>query len=174
MNLIIKQLKEFPVHDWAVIADYHGWHRLGKDASNGVFVANTPCLDKLFNSPLFISLQAHGMAVGLPSDEDMGNSEVGHNALGSGRVFAQRAKLVDASIASREIFKTPLWAKLVAGPKKQNDFSSHRIFFSMAMSIRIFISFLLLCQCAQDGVQRLRLHVLLDGRDVGENSAIIH
>jgi 2,3-bisphosphoglycerate-independent phosphoglycerate mutase len=34
-------------------------------------------------------VKAHGTAVGLPSDDDMGNSEVGHNALGAGRIFAQ-------------------------------------------------------------------------------------
>lgn len=34
-------------------------------------------------------VKAHGKAVGLPTDDDMGNSEVGHNALGAGRIFAQ-------------------------------------------------------------------------------------
>ena len=34
-------------------------------------------------------VKAHGTAVGLPSDDDMGNSEVGHNALGAGRIYAQ-------------------------------------------------------------------------------------
>ena len=66
---------------------------LGKrDESDGVFLANTPVLDELLAEPLFAQLKAHGKAVGLPSDEDMGNSEVGHNALGAGpRVRAGRA-----------------------------------------------------------------------------------
>ena len=50
-------------------------------------------------------LKAHGTAVGLPSDDDMGNSEVGHNAMGCGRVFAQGAKLVNKSIESGRIFE---------------------------------------------------------------------
>ncbi|RLB79643.1 MAG: 2,3-bisphosphoglycerate-independent phosphoglycerate mutase, partial [Deltaproteobacteria bacterium] len=65
-----------------------------QDERNAVFMANTPTLDKLFASKLFCSLQAHGTAVGLPTDKDMGNSEVGHNALGAGRIFDQGARLV--------------------------------------------------------------------------------
>jgi len=58
-------------------------------------------------------LKAHGTAVGLPSDEDMGNSEVGHNAIGCGRVFAQGARLVNLSIESGSIFEGPVWKNLV-------------------------------------------------------------
>lgn len=50
------------------------------------------------------TVRAHGMAVGLPSDDDMGNSEVGHNALGAGQVIAQGAKLVDNAIADGSVF----------------------------------------------------------------------
>lgn len=50
-------------------------------------------------------IKAHGTAVGLPSEDDMGNSEVGHNALGAGRIFAQGAKLCDQALASGKIFQ---------------------------------------------------------------------
>ena len=74
---------------------------IGKNAeNNAVYMAKTPTLDKLMSLPLVTKLKAHGPAVGLPSEDDMGNSEVGHNALGAGRVFAQGAKLVNASISS--------------------------------------------------------------------------
>ena len=46
--------------------------------SNAVSEANTPTLDALAEQPLYTQLAAHGTAVGLPSDGDMGNSEVGH------------------------------------------------------------------------------------------------
>ena len=59
--------------------------------SNAVAGAYTPNLDKLLKEYPTVSLKAHGTAVGLPSDDDMGNSEVGHNALGAGQVFAQGA-----------------------------------------------------------------------------------
>ena len=61
--------------------------------ANAVSLARTPNLDKLLANYPVISLRAHGTAVGLPSDDDMGNSEVGHNALGSGQVFAQGVAL---------------------------------------------------------------------------------
>jgi len=74
-----------------------------RDERDGVFVAHTPVLDALFQEPLMTRLKAHGKAVGLPSDEDMGNSEVGHNALGAGRVFSQGAMLVNEAIASGRV-----------------------------------------------------------------------
>ena len=73
---------------------------------NAVYLANTPTLDRLFQGPLFRTLKAHGTAVGMPSDDDMGNSEVGHNALGAGRVFAQGASLVNQAIQSGQCFNT--------------------------------------------------------------------
>lgn len=63
--------------------------------SNAVTLAHTPVLDALLASEHATVLRAHGTAVGLPTDDDMGNSEVGHNALGAGRIFDQGAKLVD-------------------------------------------------------------------------------
>jgi len=88
---------------------------IGKNANNNaVYMAKTPTLDYLFKLPLYTQLKAHGPAVGLPSEDDMGNSEVGHNALGAGRVFAQGAKLVNESIASGAIFKSDLWKKIIS------------------------------------------------------------
>ena len=57
--------------------------------ANAVKLARTPTLDMLMANYPTVALKAHGTAVGLPSDDDMGNSEVGHNALGSGQVFAR-------------------------------------------------------------------------------------
>ena len=53
--------------------------------------ANTPTLDWLASNSLASRLKAHGKAVGMPADDDMGNSEIGHNAIGCGRVFEQGA-----------------------------------------------------------------------------------
>src|SRR5512140_2136096 len=80
-----------------------------RDESDGFSRANTPERDALLAEPLVTSLKAHGKAVGLPSDEDMGNSEVGHNALGAGRVFAQGAMLVNRSIARGAMFAGKAW-----------------------------------------------------------------
>ena len=88
---------------------------IGKqDESNAVYLARTPHLDRLFQSKLYTQLRAHGTAVGLPTDKDMGNSEVGHKALGAGRIFDQGARLVNEAIETGRIFETPIWKEIVA------------------------------------------------------------
>ena len=76
-----------------------------QNASDGVAMAYTPVLDELLEGELVTSLKAHGTAVGLPTDGDMGNSEVGHNALGAGRIFSQGAKLVNNALDSGTIYQ---------------------------------------------------------------------
>ena len=89
-QLSLKKLTEFHGRKGPLLLIILDGVGIGKrDASDGVFMARTPCLDRLMKSPLYTTLKAHGKAVGMPSDSDMGNSEVGHNALGAGRVFEQ-------------------------------------------------------------------------------------
>src|SRR5690554_5734321 len=80
---------------------------------DAVASALTGTLNKLYKANPWTKLKAHGTAVGLPSDDDMGNSEVGHNAMGCGRVFAQGAKLVNASISTGAMYEGPTWKKLI-------------------------------------------------------------
>ena len=94
-----------------VVADGVGAAPAGP--SNAVTEAATPTLDQLTTSELYTELAAHGPAVGLPTDDDMGNSEVGHNALGAGRIFAQGAKLVNKALASGAIFETDIWKQAI-------------------------------------------------------------
>ena len=93
---------------------------------DGVAAAMTGTLDKLYSENPWTKLKAHGQAVGLPSDDDMGNSEVGHNAIGCGRVFSQGAKLVGNSISSRAMFDGEVWKHLVANTK-EHDSTMHFI-----------------------------------------------
>ena len=149
---------------------------IGKhDDSDGVSLAKTPCLDELMKSKLYTQLKAHGTAVGMPSDEDMGNSEVGHNALGAGRVFDQGAKLVAQSIASGAIFETALWKQLVERVKTDNKVF-HFIGLLSDGNVHAHIDQLLalIKRCADEGVQRVCIHALLDGRDVYEKSALTY
>jgi 2,3-bisphosphoglycerate-independent phosphoglycerate mutase len=148
---------------------------LGKrDESDGVFLANTPVLDELFAEPLFVALKAHGKAVGLPSDEDMGNSEVGHNALGAGRVFAQGAQLVNDAIRSGSIFHGAAWQAAMARGKAGGAVHFVGLLSDGNVHSHIQHLFALLDRCAEDGVARVRVHPLLDGRDVGERSALTY
>lgn len=119
-------------------------------------------------------LKAHGTAVGLPSDEDMGNSEVGHNAIGCGRVFAQGAKLVSASIATGAMFAGDTWKRLVENVKRPSPGALHFIGLFSDGNVHSHIDHLkaMLARARADGVMKARVHVLLDGRDVGEQSAL--
>lgn len=118
-------------------------------------------------------LKAHGLAVGLPSDDDMGNSEVGHNAMGAGRVFAQGAKLVSQSIESRGLFNGESWQKLISNVKENNG-TLHFIGLVSDGNVHSHIAHLkaMLTEAKAAAVQRVRVHGLLDGRDVGETSAL--
>ena len=118
-------------------------------------------------------LKAHGKAVGLPSDEDMGNSEVGHNAIGCGRVFSQGAKLVTASIQTGAMFSGETWKRLVENVKASQG-ALHFIGLFSDGNVHSHIDHLkaMLERALVDGVKKARVHILLDGRDVGEQSAL--
>ncbi len=166
----MKKYTAFPGPVVLVIMDGIG---IGKrDESDGVFLANTPVLDTLFQESLYTELKAHGTAVGQPSDADMGNSEVGHNALGAGRVFDQGAKLVNESIASKRLFDGVAWKNVMT--QAQSGGTVHFIGLLSDGNVHSNISQLLglIEQCAAQGVKRLRVHPLTDGRDVGERTAL--
>ncbi len=143
-----------------------------RDESDAVFLAKTPNLDKLLNTPLVTYLKAHGPAVGLPSEDDMGNSEVGHNAIGAGRVFDQGAKLVNKSIESGEIFNSGNWKRIIKQSK--NNATVHFIGLLSDGNVHSHIDqlFAMINRCAQEEVKKVRLHILVDGRDVGERTAL--
>ena len=143
-----------------------------RDESDGVFVAHTPVLDQLFHEPLFTKLKAHGTAVGLPSDEDMGNSEVGHNALGAGRIFSQGAKLVNEAFRSGSIFKGKSWKEIT--DRCTSGGTLHLIGLVSDGNVHSHIDHLygLLKACSEKKINRVRIHGLLDGRDVGPRSAL--
>ena len=140
---------------------------------NAVKRAYTPNLDALMANYPMVSLKAHGTAVGLPSDDDMGNSEVGHNALGAGQVFAQGAKLVSNSIESGKMFTSPTWQELISNAKANNG-TLHFLGLFSDGNVHSHIDHLkaMLKQAKAEGISTVRVHILLDGRDVGETSAL--
>ncbi len=143
-----------------------------RDERDGVFMANTPVLDELFAEPLMVQLKAHGKAVGLPTDDDMGNSEVGHNALGAGRVFAQGAKLVNEALQSGAVFQGEAWQKLKKIGRTGKTIHFIGLVSDGNVHSHIDQLFVLLDQCAADGFHKIRVHALLDGRDVDQKSAL--
>ena len=140
--------------------------------SNAVSRAYMPNLKSVMAKYPMVKLKAHGTAVGLPSDDDMGNSEVGHNALGSGQVFAQGAKLVSQSIESGKMFASDAWKEIVGNV--QNGGTLHFLGLFSDGNVHSHIDHLkaMLTRAKEDGVAKVRVHILLDGRDVGETSAL--
>ena len=125
-------------------------------------------------------LKAHGTAVGLPADDDMGNSEVGHNAIGCGRVFSQGAALVSKSIETKAMFEGAAWKEIAANVKSKDNingkrpFTLHFIGLFSDGNVHSHLDHLkaMIRQTKKEGVMRVRIHALLDGRDVGETSAL--
>lgn len=143
------------------------------EVGNAIKQAHTPYLDRLFASYPHTSLKAHGTAVGMPSDADMGNSEVGHNAIGAGKVYSQGASLVSDAIASGRLFANEGWREIVENARS-NSSTLHLIGLFSDGNVHSHIDHLqaLIAHAKSDGLRRVRVHILLDGRDVPETSAL--
>ena len=138
--------------------------------ANAVSLAHTPVLDKLLASEYHTQLHAHGTHVGLTDDKEMGNSEVGHNALGSGRIFAQGAKLVKQAFDDGSIFAGEVWQEVES---RGRDHTVHFLGLLSDGNVHSHINHLLglLERCRQSGIRSVCIHTLLDGRDVDPHSA---
>ena len=146
-----------------------------QDEGDAVFAARTPTLDWLSQSSATTRLRAHGLAVGLPSDKDMGNSEVGHNALGAGRVFDQGAKRVQLAVDSLELYDGNVWKSLTQRVREHNS-ALHFVGLLSDGNVHSHIDHLLsmLRQCHNENIQTAYVHILVDGRDVPETSALTY
>jgi 2,3-bisphosphoglycerate-independent phosphoglycerate mutase len=173
MSLHLKKLKSFHGRKGPLLLIIMDGVGIGKaDETNAVYKANTPYLDKLFKSVLYTQLRAHGTAVGLPSDDDMGNSEVGHNAMGAGRVFDQGARLVNAALKTGRIFQSGVWDNIVQRSRKGGTIHFIGLLSDGNVHSHIEQLFIMLDKCAELNFNRVRVHALLDGRDVGERTAL--
>ena len=143
--------------------------------SEGDFVksASMPNLDWLRQNGVYTQLKAHGRAVGMPSDADMGNSEIGRNAIGCGRVYDQGAALVGKAVASGALYEGATWKSLVANAKASGG-ALHFIGLFSDGNVHSHIDHLkgMIARAAEEGLPRVRVHALLDGRDVPPTSAL--
>lgn len=142
--------------------------------SNAVSQANTPVMDKLLSGQLATQLNAHGTWVGLASDGDMGNSEVGHNALGSGQIISQGAKLVKQAFANNSLFESECWQQLESIGSAQQTVHFLGLLSDGNVHSHIDHLLALISRCNGNGVSSVRIHILLDGRDVDPRSAITY
>ena len=141
-------------------------------SGDAVVVAKTPVLDHLLATCPHTYLKAHGTAVGLPSDEDMGNSEVGHNALGCGQVYSQGAKLVGESIENGSLYVSDTWKDLISNAKDGKALHFLGLLSDGNVHSNIAHLIALLKQAKVEGVKKAYCHILLDGRDVPATSAL--
>ena len=156
-----------------VIMDGVGFSKTG--LGDAVTLANTPTLDRLLKTYPNARIKAHGPAVGLPSDDDMGNSEVGHNALGCGQIYSQGAKLVNESILSGKIYTSTSWKEVVKNVLDHNS-TLHFLGLLSDGNVHSNISHLIamIKEAKKEGVKKVRVHILLDGRDVPSTSALVY
>lgn len=145
---------------------------IGKDNdANAVYRAKTPTIDRLFNECPHAKLQASGEYVGLP-DGQMGNSEVGHLNIGSGRVVYQDLSKINRDIKSGEFFKKEEFLKAIKHAKDNNT-NLHLMGLLSYGGVHSHINHIkaLLDLCKKEGIEgRTYLHAILDGRDVGIHS----
>ena len=136
---------------------------------NAFYHAKTPNIDEMMSNS--ISIHAHGHYVGLPSDDDMGNSEVGHNAMGCGQIYSQGSKLVNEAIESGLLFQGKMWKEIIDYSKNNK---LHFIGLLSDGGVHSNINHLLkmIEQAKIDGVKNVCIHILLDGRDVDKTSAL--
>ena len=159
-----------------IIADGTGLYRGTSDGypGNAFELARPEHMLRLIEGEnLSMSIKAHGTAVGMPSDEDQGNSEVGHNAIGAGRVFSQGARLVDQAIESGRLFEDAGWRKIIDNALR-NKTPVHCIGLLSDGNVHSNIAHLcaLVGACDRAGIEEVYVHCLLDGRDVSPISAL--
>ncbi|KAH7833840.1 hypothetical protein Vadar_010267 [Vaccinium darrowii] len=150
-----------------------GWGEANPDQYNCIHVAETPVMDSLKTGApdRWRLVRAHGKAVGLPTEDDMGNSEVGHNALGAGRIYAQGAKLVDLALASGKIYDGEGFNYI------KESFETGTLHLIGLLSdggvhSRLDQLQLLMKGASERGAKRIRVHILTDGRDVLDGSSV--
>lgn len=175
---MLKKLSTFAgIQGPVVIIVLDGYGLPKSEVGSAIAAARKPTLDRLFANYPNIRLRAHGTAVGMPSDDDMGNSEVGHNAIGAGQVYSQGAALVSNAIASGAIWQGEAWQQIVAAAKAGANGKAGVVHFMGLFSdgnVHSHIDHLkaMVVQAKADGVKTVRIHALLDGRDVPETSAL--
>ncbi len=170
----LKKLDAFAGPEGPVVLVIMDGVGIGKNPkSDYVKIANTPNLDWLHDNAIYTEVKAHGKAVGLPDDGDMGNSEVGHNAIGCGRVFAQGAALVGDAIETGSMFEGAVWKELVANAIDKES-SLHFIGLFSDGNVHSNLNHLeaMLAKAKEQGVKKARVHALIDGRDVPPTSAL--
>ncbi|MBI1147009.1 2,3-bisphosphoglycerate-independent phosphoglycerate mutase, partial [Candidatus Saccharibacteria bacterium] len=138
---------------------------------NAVLQSHSEFIDQLFEKYPWVSLEASGEAVGILKGQ-MGNSEVGHNALGAGQIIKQGIAKIEDDFKTGAIWQTEAWRGAIENVKNHNStlhfsgiFSDGGVHSSLDQLLKM------LEQAKNEGIAKIRIHLILDGRDVPPQSA---
>ncbi|MCP4754356.1 MAG: 2,3-bisphosphoglycerate-independent phosphoglycerate mutase [Proteobacteria bacterium] len=154
-----------------IILDGYG---LGKeDRTNAIYQASTPFIDFLMKNYANTTLLTHGKFVGLPGEKDLGSSEVGHLTMGAGKIVSQGPTLITDSIKDGSFFEKPV---LKVALEKAASGALHLIGLLSDGNVHSHISHfeVVIEEAVRQGVEKCYFHALLDGRDVGPQSAHVY
>ena len=139
---------------------------------NAVSKARTSFLGRAARKYLHVALNASGEHVGLLPGQ-MGNSEVGHNTMGCGRIMKQGIARIEEAFATGEVFNSGAWKGAITRVLHENDQAT--LHFAGIFSdggVHSHISHLeqMIAKAYAEGVRKMRIHAIFDGRDVGPQS----
>ena len=151
-----------------------GWGIAPASSSNAATLARTPNLDKYFANYPHTQLEASGLEVGLPAGQ-IGNSEVGHLNIGSGRIIYQSLTRISKSIADGDFFTNPVLVKVMDEVKASGK-ALHLLGLLSDGGVHSHITHIIaLLEMAQKhGLTKVYVHAFLDGRDVPPQSALTY
>ncbi|KAL0444759.1 UNVERIFIED_CONTAM: 2,3-bisphosphoglycerate-independent phosphoglycerate mutase [Sesamum latifolium] len=164
----LKDHPKLPKGNTIAVVVLDGWGEATPNEYNCIHVADTP---PWIHSRKWRLVRAHGTAVGLPTDDDMGNSEVGHNALGAGRIYAQGAKLVDIALETGKIYEGEGF-KYIKECFENGTLHLIGLLSDGGVHSRLDQLQLLLKGASEHGAKRIRVHILTDGRDVLDGTSV--
>ena len=132
---------------------------------NAVSRARTPFLGNSVKNYLHVALEASGEAVGLVPGQ-MGNSEVGHITMGSGQIMKHGIALIEAAFDSGEIFESEAWQTAISKATSGGTLHFSGIFSDGGVHSHMFHLERMIEKACNEGVKRIRVHAVFDGRDV--------
>jgi len=155
-----------------VLVVLDGWGVAPPSKANAISLANTPNFDKLISTYPTFMLQAAGEAVGLAWGE-MGNSEVGHLSIGSGRIIYQNLPKINLAISNGSFYKNPILLKACQQVKRKKS-TLHLVGMLSSGGIHSYNEHLnaLVELCKNQKITKACLHLILDGRDTPYNSGL--
>ena len=154
-----------------VLAILDGWGHREENLDNAIKNANTPVMDSLWHAYPHTLINASGADVGLPNGQ-MGNSEVGHLTIGSGRIIQQELVRISNVVKNNQLNQV-LELKEMANSLKKKKGTLHLTGLCSDGGVHSHIDHLLglIKWASEENIEKVAIHVITDGRDTPAKSA---